>query len=92
MIASKIIFCLTLIKLAFCNFKVSSAIECFSNASPPSNIFLLIEIVEVVVSSSTKEPSELLSLFVELKTVVKVFFQSFEELASPSECFAAANL
>ena len=78
--------------MALCNFKLSSAIEFFSNASPPSNIFLLIEIVEVVVSSSPKNPLELLSLFVELKTVEKEFFQSFEELASPSECFAAANL
>ena len=66
--------------------------EYFSNASPPSNIFLLIDIVEVVVSSVSKEPSELASLLVELKTVENEFVQSFEELASPRECLTAANL
>ena len=41
-------------------------------------MFLLNEIVEVIVSSLTNVPCELLSLFEELKVVVKEFFQSFE--------------
>ena len=61
-------------------------IEYFSEASPPSKIFLLKEIVEVVVSSLTKDPEELFCLFDEFKTVVYEFDQSLEDEVSPKEC------
>ena len=70
----------------------SFAIKIFSNASPPSKIFLRNEIVEVVVSSLTNVPWELLSLLSDLKVVVREFVQSFEERDSSKEFLAAANL
>lgn len=50
-IASRITSCSTLINFSSFNLILSLAILYFSNDSPPSNIFLLREIVEVIESS-----------------------------------------
>ena len=59
---------------------------------PCAKIFLLKEIVEVVVSSLTKDPEELFFLFEEFKTVVNELDQSLEDKASPRECLTDASL
>ena len=91
LIVSKISFCSIWSNFNSFNLILSFAILNFSKPSPPSNIFLLIESVEVIESSFTYAPAPSLCLLDVLYVVEIELDQSFEEYASCSECLVASN-